>query len=349
VVAQEHAPRRARRHVDLLGQDALELDGALRAQGVEDARHRREVEGHVALGLLGGAEVGGGLGRPLVRLGDQHPAGVLVVDEPSQLLEVLVRGGLGLAVAALRLVEVGDRVEPDRIDAEVEPEAQHAFDRRVHGRVLEVEVGLVREEAVPVELPSHGVEGPVRHLRVDEDDAGVGIALVRVAPHVEVAERAVRILPRRQEPGVLVGGVVDREIDHHPHVPRVRLGDDVAEVVDRAVLGQHPREVRDVVAAVAQRRAVEGRHPDGIDAEPLQVVELRGEPLEVAEPVAVRVDERAHHHFVEHALAVPVAIEREPRDVRPDDRDGRGEAGGEAHGRSRSGGAVDERMTSTGA
>ena len=80
----------------------------------------------------------------------------------------------------------------------------------LHRGVLEVEVGLVREEAVEVELPAHGVERPVRVLGVDEDDADVRVLLVGVAPHVEVAVRALRVLARLLEPVVLVGGVVER-------------------------------------------------------------------------------------------------------------------------------------------
>jgi hypothetical protein len=50
-------------------------------------------------------------------------------------------------------------------------------------------------------------------------------------------------------------------------------------------------EVGDVVAAVAQRRLEHRQEPDAVDAQPLQVVELLGQPAEVPGAVAVAVEE----------------------------------------------------------
>jgi hypothetical protein len=73
---------------------------------------------------------------------------------------------------------------------------------------------------------------------------------------------------------VLVAGVVHHEVGDDPYAARVRLRDQLAEVLDRAELGQHRGVVGDVVPAVAQRRGVERREPQAVDAEPVQVVEL---------------------------------------------------------------------------
>ena len=55
-----------------------------------------------------------------------------------------------LADRALPFVEVRDGVEAEPVQPEVEPEAQHVEHRLLHLGVVEVEVGLVGEEAVPV-------------------------------------------------------------------------------------------------------------------------------------------------------------------------------------------------------
>ncbi len=240
----------------------------------------------------------------------------------AQLLDEVVRLRLALAVALLALVEVRDGVEPQAVDAHVEPELDDVDDRLAHRRVLEVQVGLVGEEAVEVELPAHGVERPVRVLGVDEDDADVGVLLIRVAPDVEVPVRPLRVAAGLLEPLVVHRGVVQREVHDDPHVALVRTTHEVAELVDRAELGQHPLEVRDVVAAVAERRHVEGRQPEAVDAEPLQVVQARGEAAEVAGAVAVRVDEAADHHLVEDRPLVPEWVPRQT---------GQLDRGGEAH------------------
>jgi hypothetical protein len=67
-----------------------------------------------------------------------------------------VRLGQVLAVRALALVEVRHGVEPEAVEPEVEPEAQHVEHRLLHLGVVVVEVGLVAEEAVPVVLPRDG-------------------------------------------------------------------------------------------------------------------------------------------------------------------------------------------------
>ena len=91
---------------------------------------------------------------------------------------------------------------------------------------------------------------------------------------------------------------------------RVGLLDELAGVADVAVLGEHGEEVADVVAAVAQRRLVEGQQPEAVDAEPLQVVELLGEAPQVAGAVAVGVVEAPDEHLVEHGPLVPAVVGR---------------------------------------
>ena len=143
----------------------------------------------MALVAAGGrvAEVLHHVGRPLVRLGQQHPARVLVVDHLAALLEERVRLRQVLAVAALGLEQVRHRVQPEPVDAEVQPEPQHLDHGFLDPGVLEVQVRLVREEPVPVVLLRHRVVGPVRLLAVGKDDPGLGKFLVRVAPDVVLA------------------------------------------------------------------------------------------------------------------------------------------------------------------
>ena len=60
----------------------------------------------------------------------------------------------------------------------------------------------------------------------------------------------------------------------------VEVGEGAEDRVDVAVVGH-------VVAEVGHRRAEERREPDGVDAEPRQVVEARRDAVEVADAVAV--------------------------------------------------------------
>ncbi len=196
-------------------------------------------------------EVFDDVGGPLVGLGQQHPARELVVDDFAHFLQEGVCLGQVLAVGALALEQIGHSVQPEPVDPKIEPEPQHVDHRFLHGRVVVVQVRLMREEAVPVELLAHRVEGPVRLFGVDEDDARIGVLLAGVAPDVEVAVWAVGVLPRFLKPGVGIRRVVHHEIGDDPDAPLVRRIEQRDEVLDGAEFGQHFVEVADVVTAVA--------------------------------------------------------------------------------------------------
>ena len=156
----------------------------LPADGHEQPGHHREVEAHVALVAV--AEVVDDVLGPLVGLGQQHPAREVVVDLLAHALQVLMGLGEVLAVGAVPLEQVGNSVQPETVEAQVQPEPDHVEHGVGHLGIVEVEVGLVGEEAVPVVLAPHRVVGPVGLLGVDEDHAGLGPALVVVAPDVPV-------------------------------------------------------------------------------------------------------------------------------------------------------------------
>jgi hypothetical protein len=106
--------------------------------------------------------------------------------------------------------------------------------------------------------------------------------------------------------------VVHDEIRDDADAALVRLLDELAEVVDRAVVGVDREEVGDVVAAVAQRRGVHRQQPHAVDAEPLEVVELRDQPTEVTGTVVVPVEEAANVDLVEDGALEPQRIALEP-------------------------------------
>src|SRR6202030_1898243 len=110
----------------------------------------------------------------------------------------------------LALEEVGDGVEAEGVDTQLQPEVEDLEDGFVYRLVVEVQVGLVGEEAMPVVGLRHRVPGPVGGLEVLEDDAGVCVLLRGITPDVEVAPRRSGPGPAGPlKPGVLVAGVVE--------------------------------------------------------------------------------------------------------------------------------------------
>ncbi len=185
MVAQEDRPLAAVRDLRRLPHDVGDRVPVLLRDRHVHPRHQREVERHVAFVAV--AEILRGLLRPLVGLGQQHPVGIGFVEGGADLLDDRVGLRQILAIGAVALDQVGDRVEAQPVHPHVEPVAHHLDHRVQNLRVVEVQVGLVRVEAVPVIRLGDRVPGPVRGLGVEEDDAGVGVLLVGVRPDVEVA------------------------------------------------------------------------------------------------------------------------------------------------------------------
>ena len=215
MVAQEDRPLAVGRDVGRLAHDLHHRVAVLLRDRHVEARHQRKVVRHVALVAV--AEVLAHVLGPLVGLGEQHAPGVVLASSArADALDHRVGLGQVLVVGALALAQVRNRVEPEAVDAHVEPELHGADHRPQHLRVVEVEVGLVAEEAVPVVRLRDRVPRPVRRLGVGEDDPRAGVALRVVAPDVVVAlRRALRRAPRRLEPRMLVGGVVHDQLGDH--------------------------------------------------------------------------------------------------------------------------------------
>ncbi len=251
VIAQEQSPLAPLRNAGRLAHDVGDRQPVLEPQRHEDARHQRKVERHVAFVAL--AEVRAHVGRPLIGLRQNHASGVAFVHLLADAADDGVCFRQVLAVGAVAFDEVRNRVEPQAVDAHVEPVAhrlQHFVD---DGRIVVVEVGLVREEAMPEVGFGDRIPRPVRVFGVGEDDARVRVALVRVAPDVEVTVRGTGgCLARALEPGMLVGRVVDDQLDHHLQAAIVRRGEERLEVLHGPVVGMDAQVVGNVVPVVAQ-------------------------------------------------------------------------------------------------
>ena len=272
-----------------LSQDLRDRVALLAPHRHEDARHQREMKGHVALVAADGriAEVFDHVGGPLVRLGEQHAVRVEPVHFGPDAAQVLVGFLEVLAVRALPLVQVRHGIQPEPVDAEVEPEPQHFDHGILHARVVVIQIRLVGEEPVPVVLAAYLVVGPVGMLGVHEDDPCVPVALVSIRPHVEIAVGAVRVTARCLEPWVVFAGMVHYQVGDNPDAAIVRSLDQLDKIPDSTKVWQYRREISDVVSAVAERRCIDGQQPEAVDPQPLQVVEPGDETADVPGAIAV--------------------------------------------------------------
>jgi hypothetical protein len=256
VIAQEDRPLAVVGNLRRLAHDVGDRETVLARECHVHARHQRKVERHVAFVAL--TEIVLGVFRPLVRFGEQHAARIGLVELGADALEHRMGFGKVLVVGAFAFDQIRDRIEPQPIDAEIEPEAHHAEHGVDHLRIVEVEIGLMRIEAVPVIGLRDRIPGPVRALGIEEDDARAGIFLVVVGPDIEIARRRAGLgPPRALEPRMLVGGVIDHELGDDADAARVRRRDEALDVGHRAVIGMHRAVFADVVAVVEPRRWIE--------------------------------------------------------------------------------------------
>ncbi len=281
--------------------------GVLACEGEHEGgvEREREQHGEPVVRTSAAAEIGGDLRGCHVGLGKQHavapdPRGGLA--HPGEQLEVLGRGRL---VGADLLDDERRRVHPEARDAEAQPERHHLEDLRLHRRVGPVEVGLEVVEAV--EVPAFGGLRPAPGLLLlaGKHHALMAVGRLGVGPHVEVAVARFRVAARGPEPRVLVAGVVDDEVDDHPHAAGVGLAQQPREVAQGPDPWVDREEVGDVVAGVAVRGGMDRVEPQAGDAEPGQVVQPADQPAQVAVAVAVGVLKRSDVEAVDGGLAVP--------------------------------------------
>ena len=177
MVAEEETPLRRLRDRRRLLEDLDHRHRLLSAHRHEHARHHRELERHVALVAVPKYSTTSA-GHWFASASSTRSGYSASIVRRTRFRNSWVSGRFS-QFGALTLEQVRHRVEPQAVEPEVEPVAHDVEHRVPHLGVVVVEVGLVREEAVPVVLAGHRIPRPVRRLRVDEDDPGILVAVRR--------------------------------------------------------------------------------------------------------------------------------------------------------------------------
>jgi hypothetical protein len=107
---------------------------------------------------------------------------------------------------------------------------------------------------------------------------------------------------------VLVGGVVDHQVEDHLDAPVGGPVEQLGEVAEGTQARVDAVEVGDVVAVVAARRRVDRVQPHAGHAQPGQVVQPTDQALQVTHPVPVGVGERLDVEGVDDGFGVPARI-----------------------------------------
>src|SRR3982751_3460980 len=145
----------------------------------------------------------------------------------------------------------------------------------MHGRIVEVQIGLVRVEAMPVISLRHRIPRPVRSFKILKDDPRVRIFFRRFTPDVKFAlGRTGEGAPGFLEPGILIGSVINDQLGDNAQSALVCGVEERAKIVERSEVWIDVVIIGDVVAVIAQWGWIKGQEPDGGNAELLKIIEL---------------------------------------------------------------------------
>jgi hypothetical protein len=307
VIAQEQSPLTIGWNIRGLPQDVGYGKTVLLRDRHVDAGHEREVISHVAFVAV--AEIGADIFRPLIGLGQEHLARSVGVELRTHPFDDCVRLRQVLVVGAFAFDQIRNGIEPKPVHTHVEPSPHHLHHCEDDTRVVVVEVRLMRKEAVPVVGLRLRIPGPVRFLRVAEDDPRSGVTLVGIAPDVPVARIGIRpVAARPLEPGMLVRGMIDHELGDHPQLAALGFLHEAPELLHGAEVGIDATVVRDIVAVVTPRRGIERQQPQGGNPELMQIIELLCEADEISDAVVIAVRERLDVQLIDDRVLEPELV-----------------------------------------
>ena len=114
---------------------------------------------------------------------------------------------------------------------------------------------------------------------------------------------------------MFTGRVIQHHVNQYPNATAVRFGHETLEVVVGAVVALDGVVVGNVVAVITRRlsdrhqpetRRTQVRLRVGIAV--VDVIEFRGQAVEVPDPVAVAVSEGANEDLITHGTACPILV-----------------------------------------
>ena len=202
MVAKENEPLAAIGYFRRLVKDFDDRLAVFQLYGHEHSGHEGKVKRRVEFVAV--TKIGADIRWPLVCLGQQHRSRIGQVQTSAKFADDGVRFGQVFAQSAFPFDKIGNRVQPEAVYAEMQPELHHLPYGLENGRVVEIQIRLMTEKSVPVIGLRNGVPGPVGGLRIDKNDGHTRIASIRLAPYVPVSLGVFAGASRLLKPGVLV-------------------------------------------------------------------------------------------------------------------------------------------------
>ena len=207
-----------------------------------------------------------------------------------------------------RFLDVDDRVDAEAGEPLVEPPVDHRIDFLAQLRIFPVEIRLLLMEHMEVAL----VRMPRKRFPDTAAEVGAPVARnlsARAVLDVEVLPVfTLRILAGLSEPRMLIRAVVDDEIHQDVHIALFRFRDQPVHVLHRTEARVNVVVIRDIIALIGERRAVDRLEPEDIDAEILQIIELIDDARKIADAVPVRITEALRIDLIRRFRVPPLFL-----------------------------------------
>ena len=219
-------------------------------------------------------------------------------------IQVAVQGQIGHTVG---LGDHGDNIHAEAVDTLVAPPGHHVENLIPDFGIFPVQIRLLLGEAVQIVHLGGFVPLPCGAGENTAPVVGL-LAVLGFPPDVVVALVVIPGAAAFQEPLMFVRGVVDHQVHHDLDSPVVGGGEQFVKVSHGAEFHHDVLIIGNVVAVVIVGRPVNGAHPDHIDAQLLQIIQLADDALQIADTVTVAVAERAGIHLVNDTFLPPSLV-----------------------------------------
>src|SRR5205823_3379568 len=169
-----------------------------------------------------------------------------------------------------------------------------------------LEVRRLGQEVVEVILAGALVEGPGRPAEGAEPVIRISSVGLWIGPDIPIPMSGRASRAGVDKPGMAIAGVVGNDVKDDLDAPLARLTNQPVDIGKRAECRLDIAVVGDVVAEVGVGRYRDRAQPDGIDAQPLEVIEPPDDTRQIADAITVRVLERTQVDLVDDAIAPPL-------------------------------------------
>jgi len=102
--------------------------------------------------------------------------------------------------------------------------------------------------------------------------------------------------------------MVDHKIHQHANPSRLRLRHHVIEIRHRPILRSDRRVIRNVVPVIHARRRIHRRNPDRIHAQVLEIIQPRSDPIDIPDPIPIRVLKASWVDLINHRMMPPAIL-----------------------------------------